>query len=75
MAARTTKLKETPNAAPVGAAVIDVDYVVIGARAKPRGVVARLRRAAVQFLYLVLIAAAIGALIPPLLIAAEMAKR
>lgn len=77
MALKPIKLTETPTAAPDGAAVIDAEYVVVsgGQAAQPAGALAKLKRAALRFALAILVAAALGALVPPLLIAAEMARR
>jgi len=58
-ATRPTRLRETPNAAPKGAHIIDARYELVGG--KPRGFLGALWIAAVALFW----AALIGFLIPP----------
>ena len=58
-ALRSTVLRETPDAAPSGAPVIDAQYQIVGG--KPRGILRRIKTALMALFW----AALIGFLIPP----------
>lgn len=58
-APRSTVLRETPDAAPSGAQVIDAQYQVVGG--KSRGVLRRIKTALLALFW----AALVGFLIPP----------
>jgi hypothetical protein len=64
-AARPTRLRETPNAAPEGAQIIDARYELVGGR--QRGFFGTLWLACVALFW----AALIGFLIPPAWVMAE----